>query len=168
MLKMQRALVGIVFDADGFAGAAGESEGDALVGAREAGGAIEGDVARFDAGGAPSAGTGFFRRVRRLRRSWVDLHFAAATDVAGLLVVLAAVRADHVVAVAGFAEDGDDYFFEEAGVLAIEFGGFGGFHLENRVVLFDFFEIDAGGLARDIVGAAGGAVCARCGASSRA
>ena len=36
--------------ADGVAGAGGKSEDDALVGARDAGAAVEGDAAGFDAG----------------------------------------------------------------------------------------------------------------------
>jgi len=151
VLKAQRAFVGVVFKADAVAGAAGEGEGDALIGVREAACTIESDTARFDARGA-----GFSERWIALGElgvggaHGVDADVAVAIDVARFLVVPATVRADDVVAVAGFAENGHDDFFEQAGVLAFEFRGFGGLHLKDSAGPIVLFEIDAVGLARDV------------------
>jgi len=157
VLKVKRAFLGVIFEAGAVAGAAGKCEGDALVGARETCGAIEGYAARLDVSGAG------FRERRTTRDEFgvgrahsIDANVAAAGDVAGFLVVLTAVCADNVVAIGGFAENGDDDFFEQAGVLAFEFGGFGGLDLEDGAVLLDLFEIDAVGLAGDIFGGRGG------------
>jgi len=49
-----------------------------------------------------------------------------------------------VVAVAGFAKDGDFHIFEQADVLAFEVRGFGSFDHEDGAIGFDFFEAERG------------------------
>jgi hypothetical protein len=146
------AFVRLIFEASAIACAAGECEGYALGGLREAGCAIEGDAARLDSRRARlRQSRSPFDEVGVLGAHHVDPHVTAAGDVAGFLIVLAAMRAEHVVTVAVLAKNRDQHFFEQTGILPFELGGFRGLHLEDRSILLDLLEIDSIRLAGNIL-----------------
>ena len=123
MQQPERSFLGLVFQTGGITTSVGKSEGHALVGLRGAGGVIEGHTA-----GLHACASGLRER-RILRHEFrivgahqVEPHVAAARYPAVFLVVLAAVGANDVMTIAGFTENRDLDFFQQAGVLPFEVG----------------------------------------------
>jgi len=80
------------------------------------------------------------------------LHITAALDASIFLPIAAAAGVNHVVAVSGFAVNGDAHVLEQAGVLSLKFCGFRSGNFENRLLQFDFLEIESRGLPGDVDG----------------
>ncbi len=149
--QTQRSFFGSVFQSDRFSITARKHKGHFLIRLRQPAGAIEFDALRLDARGDPRGGFRVTFDALGIRRAHqVDLHRAAAIDVSFLPSVLTGSRMDHIVAVAGLTENDDAHVLQQTGVLALEFRGLRGSHLENGAVLLDLFEIDTGGLTRNV------------------
>src|SRR5580704_10428423 len=150
--QVKRSFLRLVLQTDGIPTSIGKSKGYALVGLRYAGATVESYAV-----GLHARGTGFRQR-RILRHEFgvggthkVESHVATTYDAAILLIVLATMGVNDVVAIAGFAEDRDLHFFEQTGILALEFSGFRRRDFEDRAVLLvEFLEGDTRGLTGDI------------------
>ena len=136
--------LGAILNANALPAAIGKNKFDGLIGGSHAGCAIERHAARFRM-------YFLFRRAPRLARFAfgvrgalkIELHFAAASNRSTGFLVLAALRANDVVAGTGLAENGDIDVFEQAGVAVLKIRGLGGIDGEDFLIARHFRERNA-------------------------